>query len=42
MTDLDPTPWLHENGARYAHCDQAPPGALFYIPRKEHEKDDTK
>lgn len=39
----DPTPWLHENGTRYARCADAPPGALFWMPRPEYttEKETT-
>ena len=32
----DPAPWLHEDGSRYADLDDAPPGALFWIPRPEY------
>lgn len=32
----DPTPWLHEDGTRYADLDHAPPGAFFWIPRPEY------
>lgn len=32
----DPQPWLHENGSRYAHRHEAPPGVLFWMPRPEH------
>lgn len=32
----DPKPWLHENGVRYASLLDAPPGALFWIPRPEY------
>lgn len=38
----DPAPWLHENGTRYADLPDAPPGALFWMPRPEYttEKED--
>ncbi len=29
----DPQPWLHENGSRYTHRHEAPPGVLFWSPR---------
>lgn len=38
----DPTPWLHENGTRYDHCDHAPPGALFGMPRPEYTTEKEK
>lgn len=36
---IDPAPWWHESGSRYATEYDAPPGVVIWLPRSITEED---